>query len=394
METTIVNARVFDGIDRPVWTSVRFADGIITECAASSAAIEGDVVIDAGGATLLPGLIDSHVHLVPGAQVHSLNAGVTTVADMFSTPDVLQAAMAQARSRVDVADVISSGIGATSPKGHPTAMYPPFPTVTSPEEADRFVDERIGEGSDFLKVFSGIDGRGPSLDAETITALVTAAHTRGLVVVAHVNTVRDVHQVVEAGVDVVAHVPVDADLDAGLIERMVAAGVAVGPTLVTRENLLRGPSGAASHRSGEVWFARARRNVRRLAEAGVVLLAGTDAPNPGTPFGTSLFRELELLVECGLSPTQALAAATSEPARVFRLSDRGRVDVGRRADLILVDGDPTSNLDAMRSITRIWRAGVPYTPRPFVPTPPEVQQLEAFDGRVAKAVAVIRNRRF
>ena len=82
--TTIVNAKVFDGTKSQDWTSVRFADGLITKCSVASAAQEGDEVIDAGGGTVLPGLIDAHVHLVPGALAQSLTFGVTTVLDMIS----------------------------------------------------------------------------------------------------------------------------------------------------------------------------------------------------------------------------------------------------------------------------------------------------------------------
>ena len=79
--TTIVNAKVFDGTKVQDWTSVRLAEGLITERSAASVAREGDEVIDAGGGTVLPGLIDAHVHLVPGALAQSLTFGVTTVLD-------------------------------------------------------------------------------------------------------------------------------------------------------------------------------------------------------------------------------------------------------------------------------------------------------------------------
>ena len=96
--TTIVNAKVFDGTKSQDWTSVRFADGLITKCSVASAAQEGDEVIDAGGGTVLPGLIDAHVHLVPGALAQSLTFGVTTVLDMFSKPDLMASAKEQACS--------------------------------------------------------------------------------------------------------------------------------------------------------------------------------------------------------------------------------------------------------------------------------------------------------
>jgi predicted amidohydrolase YtcJ len=373
---TIVNARVFDGTKSQAWTSVRFADGLITDCAPTSTAQEGDEVIDATGSTLLPGLIDTHVHLLPGALAQSLNFGVTTVLDMFSKPDQLTTAKHQAASDQHVADVRSSGTGATAPGGHPSLIYAPLPTLTTPDQADRFVADRVTEGSDYLKVISAPGGLWPSLNSETISALVTAAHARNLLVVAHVNSRAGVEQVVSAGVDVIAHVPATAELDHALVDRIAKAGIAVGPTLVTTENTLG--------------TTQAEANVRLLANAGVTLLAGTDAPNPGTVYGESLHRELELLVRCGLSPTRALSAATALPARVFGLTDRGRIAPGKQADLLLVTGDPLTNIAATRAIERIWRAGTPHERSEFAPTKAEAEQLEAFDTQVAKAVAAVR----
>jgi imidazolonepropionase-like amidohydrolase len=416
--TTIVNAKVFDGTSSRDWTSVRFADGLITECSVASAAQEGDDVIDAGGGTVLPGLIDAHVHLVPGALAQSLTFGVTTVLDMFSKPDLVARVKEEAGSRLDVADVRSSGIGATAPGGHPSLMYAPFPTLTAADQAEQFVAERIAEGSDYLKIFSGIRGLWPSLDSETIRALVIAGHANGLIVVAHVSSTAGVEEVVSAGVDVVAHVPANDELDLALVDRMAEAGIVVGPTLATVENTLGEPGGVAvaadpllAEVLGDAWvrrltsnvsefpgremppYSRAEGNVRRLMDAGVTLLAGTDAPNPGTAFGASLHRELELLVRCGVRPAQALAAATAEPARVFDIADRGRVTAGLRADLVLVSGDPLTDITATRAIQRIWRGGVACDRRSFLASPAEAEQLDAFDAQLAKVVAAVRERR-
>jgi imidazolonepropionase-like amidohydrolase len=416
--TTIVNAKVFDGTRSRDWTSVRFADGLITECSVAEVARAGDEVIDAAGGTVLPGLIDAHVHLVPGALAQSLAFGVTTVLDMFSKPDVVAAAKEQAGSRRDVADVRSASIGATAPGGHPSMMYAPFPTLTAAGQARQFVAERISDGSDYLKIISGTGGRWPALDYETIQALVTAAHARGLLAVAHVSSTAGLEEVVSAAVDVVAHVPVNSELDQALAGRMAGAGIVVGPTLATIENTLGEPGGAAvagdprlAGALGDAWvrrltsaaapwpgrpmppYSRAEDNVRRLADAGVTLLAGTDAPNPGTVFGASLHRELELLVRCGISPAQALAAATAEPARVFGLADRGRVAAGQRADLVLLSGDPLADITATRAIERIWRGGIACDRHAFAATAAGTEQLDAFDAQVAKVVAAVRERR-
>jgi imidazolonepropionase-like amidohydrolase len=415
--TTIVNARVFDGARLRDWTSVRFADGIVTDCATRSTAQDGDEVIDAEGGTVLPGLIDSHVHLLPGALSQALIFGVTTVLDMFSKPDVVTVAKRQASARPDVADVRSVGIGATAPGGHPSMMYAPFPTLTGPEQAEQFVANRVAEGSDYLKIFSGTAGRWPSLDPDTITALTVAAHSRGLVVVAHISSMAGVREVVSAGVDVVAHVPVDGELDKALAQRIAAAGIVVGPTLATIENVLGEPGGAAvagdpriAEKLEDAWarrltsgaagpmqgmppYSRAEENVGRLVDAGVTILAGTDAPNPGTVFGASLHRELELLVRCGMTPAQALTAATAAPASVFNLPDRGRVGPGQRADFILVSGDPLTDVTATRAIERIWRAGVLCDRRASVASAAETEEVDAFYTQVAKAVAAVRGRR-
>ena len=231
------------------------------------------------------------------------------------------------------------------------------------------------------------------------------------------SSVAGVEEVVSAGVDVVAHIPANAELDKALAERMAEAGIVVGPTLATVENTLGEPGGAAvagdprlAEALGDAWarrltsdapgwhgrdmppYSRAEDNVRRLADAGVTLLAGTDAPNPGTVFGASLHRELELLVRCGISPAQALAAATAEPARVFGLADRGRVAAGQRADLVLVSGDPLTDITATRAIERIWRGGIACDRYAFVASAAEAEQLDAFDAQLAKVVAAVRER--
>ena len=113
-----------------------------------------------------------------------------------------------------------------------------------------------------------------------------------------------------------------------------------------------------THRDQAAANAFALAAVARLRAAGVPILAGTDAPSPGTAAGVSIHRELELLVEAGLTPVEALAAATSVPAECFGLADRGRIARGRYADLVLVEGDPTVDIRATRAIVGVWRQGV------------------------------------
>ncbi len=379
--TTIVNAKVFDGTKSRDWTSVRFADGLITRCSVASAAQEGDEVIDAAGGTVLPGLIDAHVHLVPGALAQSLTFGVTTVLDMFSKPGLVASAKEQAGSRPDVADVRSAGVGATAPGGHPSMMYAPFPTLAAADQAGQFVAERIAAGSDYLKIISGTGGLWPCLDPETIRALVSAAHARGLLVVAHVSSTAGVEEVVSAGVDVVAHVPADAELDEALAGRMAEAGIVVGPTLATIENTLGEPGGAAvagdprlAEALGDAWgVKRTRPRVPRDC------MAGRCPPTPGPrttcgdcPMRGSLCWRARMPRTRGPYSGQACTGSSSSwsgaassrrrgPGRCQRAGSRhprcsasptgDDLAAGQRADLVLVSGDPLTDITATRALT-------------------------------------------
>jgi hypothetical protein len=130
-------------------------------------------------------------------------------------------------------------------------------------------------------------------------------------------------------------------------------------------------------------YAAAQATVRQLRAAGVPILAGTDAGNPGTSHGAALHRELELLVQAGLTPVEALAAATSAPARAFRLADRGRIAPGLRADLVLVDGDPTRDITATRGIAGVWKGGVPVDRAAFARTVAELNTNAARPAQIA-----------
>jgi len=129
--TTIVNTRVFDGYGVAPWTSVRFTDGVISQCSDRPLVQPGDDVFDADAGVVVPGLIDAHTHLLPGALRQALIFGVTTELDMFSKPELVARVKEEAARRHDVADVRSAGIGATAPGRAPVDDVR---TVSHPEQ--------------------------------------------------------------------------------------------------------------------------------------------------------------------------------------------------------------------------------------------------------------------
>ena len=280
-----------------------------------------------------------------------------------------------------LADVRTAGIVATAPGGHPTQMDgPPIPTLASADEAGAFVDARIAEGADYIKIvyddLSGIREPVPMLNRRTLDALIAAAHRRGKLAVVHVLSEQQAREAIDAGADVLAHMFMGPTTSPTFGSFASGRRVAVVPTL----SVICGDSQAHSlltdsnmspfirpvwrrmlemPREGRRSCGGAEAAIKQLVSAKAAILAGSDAPSPGTAYGVSLHGELSLLVRSGLSPVQALMAATSTPARIFRLGDRGAIRAGMRADLVLVAGDPTQDIVAARRIVGVWKRGVP-----------------------------------
>ena len=383
----IRNARVFDGRKVLGQSDVWISDGKI-KAIGKALKVPSDVkVIDASGDTLLPGFIDSHTHAWGDALKQAEIFGVTTELDMFTDAKYMQQVKKDqaAGKDLDSADLRSAGILATAPGGHGTEYGMKIPTLSSPAEAQAWVDARIAEGSDYIKIViddgSAYGSHRPTLDKETLKAIIDAAHKRGKIAVVHIGKQSDAREVIEAGADGLAHLFADSAPDADFASFAAAHHVFVVPTLTVLESVSGTPSGeslttnpslAPYLSNDEVanlkrFFPKfftplsekyAEETVAQLKAAHVPILAGTDAPNPGTSHGVSMHRELELLVRAGMSPREALAAATSVPAATFHLNDRGVIASGKRADLLLVKGDPAADILATRDIVSVWKLGV------------------------------------
>ena len=388
----IRNVRVFDGETVAEKQTVIVAAGkIATVGGATITAPTGAQEIEGAGRTLLPGLLDAHVHLpvfgAAGALQQNLAFGVTTAVVMGG--GLARLKDIQAMDAPDLASILIAGQVATAPGGHPTQMdggasASSAPTLNTPGEADAFVAARLTEGSDFIKIIyddtSDAYARTlPTLDQPTVAALAKAAHSRGKIAVAHIGNERFARGAIAAGVDGLAHLFVGPTVSADFGPVAAKGGVFVIPTLSVLYAVCGRPDGpgfltdadtmkyvkpqfrslvemkpAESKLSCEA----APNAIRQLVAAKVPVLAGTDAPAPGLTYGASLHKELEHLVNAGLTPTAALAAASSAVAHAFRMNDRGYIKTGMRADLLLVDGDPSRRIRDTRNIVAIWKKGV------------------------------------
>ena len=382
------NVRVFDGARVLPKAQVLVIDGRIAAVGTSVKTPQGVAEIDGSGKTVLPGLIDAHAHSWGEAQSDALRFGVTAELDMLGDWNRLPEIKRQRESmaRTNQADLWSAGAAVTAPGGHGTQYGMKVPTLAADGDPAAFVAGRVGEGSDYIKLiledFSAHSDtrRLPTITAAQAKIAIAAAHKAGKLGLVHVSRLRDGKAAIAAGADGLVHMFGEPG-DGAFVVAAKKHKAFVVPTLSVLATIARAGEGeklAADARLAP-WLAKAQSdslkasfgpgeptpailadaitNVRALHVAGVDILAGTDAGNPGTAHGASMHGELELLVRAGLTPTEALAAATSVPARRFDLGDRGRIAPGQRADLLMVDGDPTRDILATRAIAQVWKNG-------------------------------------
>ncbi|KAH8906511.1 hypothetical protein BR93DRAFT_754650 [Coniochaeta sp. PMI_546] len=276
--------------------------------------------------------------------------GVTTCLDM-GTKDLT--VFESLRGGAGNCDIRSSGIPAMPPGSRHTSK-PGIPrrlVVMGPDDAKGFVADRISDGADYIKVM--LEAEGP--DQATVNAVAAEAHARGRKIIAHATTCATVEKAVEAKVDVVTHVPQEMPLANEVIQKMKAAGTAAVPTLV---KML-----ATAAKDSTLDFANSKSTAISMKKAGILLLAGTDANKHASgigkiSYGDSMWKELELLVEVGLSPLEAVQAATTLPAMFFGLGDRGVIEPGKRADLILLSANPLDDIRNVNSVQQVWCNGL------------------------------------
>lgn len=350
-------------------------DGVIVGVEPASRAPEDCPVTD--GATLLPGLIDTHVHLcgdsspraldqldelspdrlqavIAAAEGQHLRAGVTTVRDLG---DHRWAVVERSRTGGYGPTVVASGPPLTMPGGHCASMGG---VATGPDALRTAVRERAVRGAGVVKIMasggvltSDTDVLACQFSLEDMRTVVDEAHANGMPVTAHAHGLPAVERAVESGVDGIEHCSCltrdGARLPPPLAERLVDAGILVCPTLGRVAGVDPPPAVQARLAAIGLSYEDHLVHVADMQKAGVPFLAGTDAGIGPTKRHGLVPMAVADLVACGASVTEALASATGLAARAIGVQERtGRLAVGLAADLLLVDGDPRDDVTALR----------------------------------------------
>jgi imidazolonepropionase-like amidohydrolase len=370
---------------------------------------KGVSVRELSGKTVMPGLISAHSHLglivddaessAAGYTLENVTAqltqferyGVTTIMSLGVNRDlVYELREEQRKGRLGGATIFTAGRGIGVPGGAPglPAAADQIYRPAKVDEARKDVDELASHHADIVKIW--VDKAEPKMTPEIYQAVIDEAHEKHLRAAAHEYAVGGAKQLVADGVDVLAHSVRDQVVDDGFIQAMKEHKVWYVPTLTVDESFFvyagqpefmnstffqqaAGPklqarldapgyadkinqdAQTAQHRKD---FEIGQQNLKKLFDAGVNVGFGTDSGAlPGRIPGFAEHRELELMVEAGLTPMQAIMAATGENAKLLHLSDRGTIAVGKRADLVVLDENPLLDIRNTRRISAVYHEG-------------------------------------
>jgi len=383
----------------------------------------GATVIDATGRWVIPGLIDAHIHFFQSGGLYTrpdiidltsrvpydderrrirerlddtfaryVRCGVTSVMDCggpFWNFDVrTQAARSPLAPRVALTGPLVSTYG---PKALQTED-PPIIECATAGDARALVKRQLPHRPDFVKIWYILLNRPAESHLPIARAAIDEAHAAGLRVAVHATELETARAVVQAGADILVHSVFDREVDEAFLELLKRRGVVYIPTLMVVERYRQTLSHSlrmttAELRLGNPWVVstlfdrfkdQARpsapagaANLRRVHAGGITVAAGTDAGNIGTPHGPAIFRELEAMVEAGLTPAQALTCATLGGARALgRERDLGSIDPCKRADLVVLDGDPTANIANVSMIRLVVKDGRAWRPEEILAESP------------------------
>jgi len=362
--------------------------------------------INGAGKFLVPGLIDLHVHLGTSAGAAYKNAeytrqrieenlntylyfGVTTVRSMGTDRQVaFDVRKAERDGRLTTARLFTAGRGFTAPRGHPAQEVGGVVIQTdSPEDARRQVDTLAAQQVDAIKIWvDDLGHQAPKIKSAVIDAIIDQARRYNIPVTAHIYSLADTEHLVQAGAAGFLHMIQDTEnIDPAFIARLRDLRIVFAPTLIRQEldwlyaehpKMLDEADVARTVDAGSIDsarqaarsshvpqserqdFERAMRNTRKLAAGGVLIAVGSDGGSTLDFPGLMTHREIELLVEAGLSPMDAIVAATRNGALALRKGDElGTVEPGRLADLMLVSANPLEDVRNLRKIDRLMLNG-------------------------------------
>jgi imidazolonepropionase-like amidohydrolase len=350
----IKNVKVFDGQKITENRSVKVEANIITQVSPDIKIKNDFKIIDGKGKTLIPALSNAHVHAwSPASLKEAAQAGVLNVMDMHGMENYQQF-MLNVKDSTNYSRFYRAGYAATAPEGHGTQFGFPVPTLEGPQDAKNFILNRKNAKVDYIKII--VEPQLATLSHETVAEIILEAHQVNLKAVVHISQRDDAIKVLSNKADGLVHIWWDEPISTGKVKELKQNhDFFVIPTLLTT---FKAFNAMGEGSQGFMNKSEILSEVKKLHDLNVPILAGTDPPNLNINYGTDLYEELFLLKEAGLSNIEILKAGTSNIAEAFNLENTGRIKNGFTADMLLIEGDPTENIEDIKNIEMIWKAGV------------------------------------
>jgi imidazolonepropionase-like amidohydrolase len=363
----IKNVSLFDGQENKGIVDIAIRSDSIIRISKNIKEYTGLETLDGTGKYLVPGLVNSHVHLWDKKDLKTaLYAGVFAVIDLHSS-EGQDESFRKLRDSAGYASYYSAGYAATVPKGHPTQLFP-IETINDSVSPALFVDHRIEKGADLIKIVSGNLKPGslwygsPSLNYKQIEEIIKAAKTKNKKVVVHIGQVDETVKIAEMGTDGFAHLwSYNESATDEQLRFLKAKSVFIIPTaLILKkawEIIEKDPNNGHTFKEFLSTMPIVYREIKRLHEAGITILAGTDPPNYGINHHDDLLEELLIYSKAGLSNEETLKTATGNPSTVFHLEGIGMIKEGYKANFILLNSNPLASISALKDINGIWKNG-------------------------------------
>jgi len=351
----IKNVRLFDGETVKENVSVLVKNGMISKVITKKFKDKSMAVVDGDDKTLMPAMTNAHVHAwAPGSMKEAAKAGVLNLLDMHGV-EQYQEMMRKFNDSTDYANFYAAGSAATAPGGHGTQFGFPAPTLSKPEEAEQFIKDRITGKADYIKII--VEPWKNTLSHETVKALISAAHKQERIAVVHISKVNDAYQVLNNNANGLVHIWWDKTLPEHQLKQLAKdKSFFVIPTLLTSIKAIAQMK-LGSPNAQFLDDKTLKAEVKRLYDAGIPILAGTDPPNLQINYGDDLHKELKLISEAGVPNIDVLKSATSNTAIAFGLEKHGMIKEGYLANMVLINGNPLETIEDISNIESVWKQG-------------------------------------
>lgn len=355
MGIIIKNVHVFDGRKDCGVKDIAFENGIIVENAK-----ENFIVIDGTGKTLLPGLFDCHVHVYEHLEFlkKASSYGITTLCEMGNrSVDITNLN----KSHTELANVLSSYGIATAPTSvvYNRMNYSKSIIVHDEEEGRTYVRKMVEIGADYIKII--LEEPEVIFPLAIGKAIIDEAHKYNKKVIAHAPSIESFKKGAEIGLDILTHMPMNIEIPDNIVKEVVKKKITLIPTILIMDRIAENIH--KINPNAPVSKEMAVKNLTKFVKAGVKILAGTDAneldpyPPASATYGITLLEELENQRDSGMDNISNLISATSGPADYFQQNDKGVIEAGRRADLLMVKGNPLVNLKDIYNTEMVWLGG-------------------------------------